>query len=359
MRTTTDPAELCRLFAAAAQEYSQRQLSYQEDMVNAFFGLSVPFDQLLESGSIFGCPYSMLLNTLTWCDLRVNTSQTALPKRRMATKQPDIAVLPSWAWASYNGPIKLTAIPYTFPQSVCRFYGLQTVSNDLPRFSFPEAGTNKGLPCACNLTEHKIKMMRNQHLLVKTRIVTVSILAEGDEKLIPGQADLFTTEGQDLGPCDFRGQTTLDKLDGSEVTLMQLYARQNKGKPGSACVLVLKACRWLDRVTAASDYEPQKHCLEGHTNDSTAYEVLRDAIPDMLDPAKFIPQLAIEPPNPSTHKTFQESLSTTGCPEALIIGEDNVPEPEDVLYATRLGIAYVKVEQWIDMKPKSSLVFLG
>ena len=358
MRQTADPAQLCRLFAAAAQEYSQRELSYQEDVVNAFFGLCSLFDQLLKTESFLGCPKSMLLNALTWKDPRVNIAASQLPKRRMLTKQSDVAALPTWAWASYDGPVKLTAIPYTFAQSACRLYDSQKPLAALQELVSATRTSERDVLCTCNFPEHRIEIAYGRHFFISTKAITLTVSAEGDEKLMPGQADLATLADRHLGPCDFRGQATLDQLHLSEVTLMQLYAGQNSGKPGSVCALVLRTCRLIDSVLTLREKASGDNNSGNVENQLTAAQAVRSFAEDALRPANLMPQLAIDPPEPAEHKTFKQSLWTKGCPQEVIVKEGDVSKPEDVLVGTRLGISYVNMKEWVALEPKSSLIVL-
>ena len=222
MRKTTDPAKLCGLFAAAAQEYSSRILSYQEDALGAFYGLLQLFTELSGANeTVGGCPGSMLLNGLTWKDPRTNTPAQQIAKRRMCTKTPGTAVLPSWVWCSYDGPVKLRATPHCYEQSVCQIY--QPLSeHTVPQSSLYGILHNH----SCSIDSHSLPISNHIYLPVRSRTAILTVFADGDEQLMPGQADLSDSEGESLGPCDFRGQCTLNELHESEVTFLQLFFRR-------------------------------------------------------------------------------------------------------------------------------------
>ncbi|EXJ68587.1 uncharacterized protein A1O5_08381 [Cladophialophora psammophila CBS 110553] len=340
MRKTTDPADLCRLFAAAAQEYSSRRLTYQEDTIRAFRGVLSMFCQLLNGPATSACPDCMVLNSLTWRDPRTNTSSSHLAKRRMCSDSPQTAVLPSWVWCSFDGPVKMTSIPYCYSQSVCNIFAFANKTNELAML-FPKIAA--GECCTCSHPEHKIKVRNPMPLPVKTKAITFPILAEGDDELIPGQADLSTSEGVTLGPCDFRGQCSLDQLHGSTVTLMQLFSEVETKPAPHVTALVLRTCRLQESVDTVLG-SPE---LQGN-------------ITSLLSPVRKIPQIATEPPIPdvAAHKTFGRSLVSFGCPESLQIQAGTVPALENVLVGTRIGMAYVGCKQWIRLQPKDSVVFL-
>lgn len=339
MRKTTDPAQLCRLFAAAAQEYSSRKLSFQEDAINAFYGMLSLFEQLFSRQSICACPESMLLNCFTWRDPRVNTPASELSTRRMCKKISDTAVLPSWTWSSYDGPMHITAIPYCYTQSACQIYRPPSLPNQLVKL-FPRV--YDGLCCTCCKTEHQIKVLHPMPLIVRTKTITMSIDADGDDEMMPGQADLSTIDGQYLGPCDFRGQSSLNQLHRTEVTFMQIYAAHSKNKPTHVAALVLRSCRLLDSLQDV----PGAH--------------VQDVVTNLVQPQNKLTQIAIEPPlsSSATNSSFSQSLLHEGCPEALQNKADSKLDPKTILVASRLGIAFINYKQWTQLQSRDSILFL-
>lgn len=345
LRKTTDLAKLCRLFTTAAQEYSSRTLSYQEDAISAFYGLLELFTQLFRAHPVSGCPGSLLLNALTWKDSRRNISSADLAKRRMCTKSPNTPVLPTWMWCSYDGPIELTALPSCYTKSVCHIHDPQWESegynSSFSRFSAAICHT-------CSIPSHTTPVHHPMPLPIKTKSAGLCVLARGDDASMPGRANMFTVDGEKLGACDFRGQCTLDRLDGSEITFVQLYSDSYYTILPSVTVLVLETCKLKETIGAFDIGELQK------------------VIAELLQPNRRLPQIAVEPPewDVAAHQAYEEDddirirLVSKLCPEAIQVHPGCVPDIDNVLVGSRIGIASIGLEQWIMLQPKESLVFL-
>jgi hypothetical protein len=163
-----------------------------------------------------------------------------------------------------------------------------------------------------------------------------------------GRANLFTVDGEKLGACDFRGQCTLDRLDGSEVTFVQLYSDSYYTILPSVTVLVLETCKLKETIGAFEIGELQK------------------VIAELLQPNRRLPQIAVEPPewDVAAHQAYEEDddirirLVSKLCPEAIQVHPGCVPDIDNVLVGSRIGIASIGLEQWIMLQPKESLVFL-
>jgi hypothetical protein len=161
--------------------------------------------------------------------------------------------------------------------------------------------------------------------------------------MMPGQADLSTTDDQRLGSSDFRGQCSLDEVNGSEVTFMQLYAGADRNREYPyVTVLMLRTCKLQDSLSKINEPE------------------FRDHILSLAKPSRRLPQTATEPPLSDTagHETFKKSLVQAGCPEILQINDTELPNTTDILVGARIGIAYISHKQWMKMQPQDTLVFL-
>lgn len=359
--------ELGSVFGAAVVEYSKRDLSYQEDALIAFDGLFNLLCYLLKTEGSFGCPNSMLLNCLTWLPRPQISITSEFPVRRMVAPDnySDVSLpfLPSWSWAAWRGKIKLTSVPYTYPASAAHIFQPQKpLSKHLP---IPRIfSSNLGYALSPAFGKPNPYFYRSTLLPIYAKVATVTVTAESYVET-PGQVDLYDqTTGAILGPCDFRGQADLlSDIHEKPVTFLQLYIEQNKGKPGSTSLIVLRPFRLQDLPQTApvdSDIEAAKDELER-------------LFAQFFDFQYRIPQITVEPPE-EHESLFQNSLwydnSTQGCPQPLRLDDLASLNPEDSkdwarkislsdkCLATRIGRAYMNVDQWLKAKPKDTCVIL-
>lgn len=83
--------------------YSARKLSYEEDVLNAFAGISAVISQAGQTASIDGLPEVVLASCLLW-----TSKGEQAPRRRLDRNGQ--ALLPSWTWAAWEGPVVYPSI---------------------------------------------------------------------------------------------------------------------------------------------------------------------------------------------------------------------------------------------------------
>ncbi|KAL9619785.1 MAG: hypothetical protein Q9160_005621 [Pyrenula sp. 1 TL-2023] len=359
--------ELGSIFGAAVEEYSTRNLSYQEDALIAFDGLFNLLCHFLKTEGSFGCPNSMLLNCLTWLPRPQVSTASDFPVRRIIPPNDysDVSLpfLPSWSWAAWRGKIKLTSVPYTYPSSAALIFQPQKpLKRHLP---IPRIfKSNLGYALSPDFGEPNPQLYRSTLLPIYAKVATITVKAEYYDEA-PGQADLYDQiTGASLGPCDFRGQADLSSdIHEKPITFLQLYIEQNNGNPSTASLLVLRA--W--------DLQDLSQTAPTQSNTEAAAVELERHFAKFFDLSCRIPQLTVEPPK-EHQNLFQKSIwhdnPSQGCPQPLRLDDlaslstkDSKDwarkiSLSDKYLATRIGRAYMNVDQWLKAEPRDTCVIL-
>lgn len=104
-----------RAFAALAEEYATRDLTYASDTVNAFAGILTPMGQWFPGGLLFGVAEFTFDAGLLW-DVR---RSGAVMRSTESPVNGELA-FPSWSWISWQGALKLNlwgeGEDYNFPR---------------------------------------------------------------------------------------------------------------------------------------------------------------------------------------------------------------------------------------------------
>lgn len=109
MFTTTFPD--FRTYGFMVSTFMARQLTFQEDVLAAFAGLTTALTYTFDGGFLCGLPVLAFDVALLWLP-------NATLKRRIDFRSPlKSAILPSWAWAGWVGSIGLTETNFVFPGS--------------------------------------------------------------------------------------------------------------------------------------------------------------------------------------------------------------------------------------------------
>ena len=94
------------------QEYTRRELSYQEDILHAFAGIQRVLDIELQSDSWYGLPLGHLDLALLWRPVQVLQRRTQKSDSTGSHEE-----LPTWSWAGWIGPIEhWTQFPVSYSQ---------------------------------------------------------------------------------------------------------------------------------------------------------------------------------------------------------------------------------------------------
>jgi len=90
-----DPAAAISSYISCVEAYSRRHLSYADDGLNAFAGISKVLESDLETTLFYGLPIKYFELALLW-------SPKANQSRREA--------FPSWSWAGWSGPVDISSV---------------------------------------------------------------------------------------------------------------------------------------------------------------------------------------------------------------------------------------------------------
>jgi hypothetical protein len=90
-------------YSRLVQDYSQRQLTFREDIVPAFSGITTTVSQSFQNGFIFGLPELFFDVALLW---RFEISKDGMGiayKMTIGDMTHSMAKLPSWSWMGWHG----------------------------------------------------------------------------------------------------------------------------------------------------------------------------------------------------------------------------------------------------------------
>ena len=334
----------CRMYAAAVEEYTKRELSYQTDGLNAFQGLSTLIGQILGCGMFLGSPTTMLLNILTWRPESMIADKADWPQRRMMLDTADgksekhlRPLYPSWGWVSWRGPLRFQLFPYIFLDSQARFFDChdQNVFTRIPsrphlryRFCTASAGgdddesewVDKTLPLVTKIAHFRI---------------------EPDED-VPGHVEIFTATGASAGSCDVRGIVDTEDLvlQSYEAIFAQIWCEHRRSKGSNCNAVLLKTFDW----------PVSEGCSSGSD--------IKQTLAEEAKVAALLPITSAQ----SMRKDEKFLNGIKGeCPQSLIVEHrpEKVYAQSNVLLATRLGVGYIDFDAWVEAEPQDALIFLG
>ena len=96
-------------YTELVQIYTQRQLTYKSDILNAFGGIVSMLERTLDKGFKYGLPEAFLETALLW-----------MPAGRIKRRDAEIALLdgqkqnfPTWSWCGWEGPVSYSSMTQT------------------------------------------------------------------------------------------------------------------------------------------------------------------------------------------------------------------------------------------------------
>jgi hypothetical protein len=97
------------LYMALVKRYTLRNLSYPEDVIDAFSAISLSFESHYSTRIQKGIPEPVFLYFLCWLGIKT------LRRRKQVLDQPlhPSRVFPSWSWVGWEGPISFVATHYS------------------------------------------------------------------------------------------------------------------------------------------------------------------------------------------------------------------------------------------------------
>ena len=322
---------LIRLYDAAVEEYSRRQLSFQMDGLNAFQGLAGLLGRTYSTEILYGCPRAIIVNCFLWTVVDSATYDISQHPQRRRCGRPDgnysdkhlRPLLPSWAWAGWTGHFKIMGLPYYFLDSdvqVLEGAHLPAIrAPPLSKYNFKTDGD-----------DYQIRGI----LPLFTRTASLPLVPH---KEFPGILMLQNADGdyaQEINACGMQG--SWDKAVEGGV-LIQIWVQTSKGNQNVVCVLFVEV-----------HDVPE---LQGNSGDSLGAELLYNSASKPLTA-----QRSRYANDPSFRKNMPEK-----CPKELHIGSLAQSDLQNrrPLLCTRVGVGFMKLRDWLDVKPEPRIILLA
>lgn len=352
------PSDNFRIYAAAVEEYTMRNLSYQSDGLNAFKGMSALLGRQLQSEMMYGCPRNMLVNCLTWRPVKVSLDPIDTPERRMTVRKEDARgtdqslrpLLPSWAWPAWKGHLKVQQYPYYYAGTellVLEHYlgGVPQVKADAQtRHRFMTMMPSKEQPGYIDgLLPVFTKTSRRSQPIDQAGLYGLV------DDTVPNVLELYTTAGSFAGEIHTVGSHHL------VVSSLASDGSLDLGPSGKFALLQI----WAG-VPSSPKITPQVNVMLVET-----FEMSKETLNDMnqvFGSMNTLPQHG----RPSTAqrarwKVGDEKLPL-GAPEKLIMGVkdgESVEEIPCVILASKVGMGTVNFKEWMEAGTQETIVLLG
>jgi hypothetical protein len=94
--------EYCQLFQSLLNVYSQRQLSFESDILDAFSGICTSLADTQDDEFFWGLPQSVFTWALTWNVLGKHTRRTTRMQSISSVRGVEQVAIPSWTWAAWG-----------------------------------------------------------------------------------------------------------------------------------------------------------------------------------------------------------------------------------------------------------------
>ncbi|KAL5360838.1 heterokaryon incompatibility protein-domain-containing protein [Aspergillus floccosus] len=316
-RIDREPEVRGKVYVAAVEEYSVRQLSYQSDGLNAFYGMSTYFGRLFQSEMIYGCPKRMLVDCLKWTSPLVGPDSWP-ERRRLDDGGP---LFPSWAWVAWKGAVNVelrssyfwgSQIKFLEPSCFARIPYTPALRQD---FAVEPVDNRE---CLGGILPFITKMGRFQ-------LVGLDL---------QGFADIYTLDGAYVGDCDVRGCLELEENQRLDAHIIQIMMRHRMGQASHCSAMVVRPHAWPPGSGLAAELAAQ--ALTATSFPATARQMYTTAAEDEL-PRK-----------------------EAACPPGIKISDSTKGiGPDQFVLATRLGTAHIEAAVWESADLVDTVVFLG
>ncbi|KAL4926033.1 HET domain-containing protein [Aspergillus undulatus] len=338
------------MYGGMVREYTQRELSHQEDGLNAFRGTESLIGEILGCETIAGCPVRLLVNCLAWELRDIACARDEWPLRRMSRGKKDdknvhndqhlIPLLPSWAWVAWKGAFSVRH------QSVN--IGSELKLLDPARFS--------PIPVSDAPSRYKFAITNGiggqQEGLLKDALPVLARVSQGyfrttassDDSPLPpwlseiddlatGFVDITTLDGKVVGNCDVRGMVDPKLVsNGQEAVILQLAVQPSES---GRCIMLLAQLHDL------LDNQP-----------ALAQQLVAEAAG-----SKAVLQSFTQGPV-ERNRGHKKGIMPEECAEELVV-PDSIPSSIVApLVATRLGVGRIDGGAWRESRPETCLVFL-
>ncbi|KAJ0417482.1 heterokaryon incompatibility protein-domain-containing protein [Aspergillus carlsbadensis] len=323
-------------YGAAMREYTRRELTYQEDGLNAFRGMERLLGDYMGCETMAGCPLPLLANCLEWQLQDILCAEEDWPVRRMLRDRKDgknesdlhlIPLLPSWAWAGWKGALRLRRAKKYPPGSELRILE-PNVFSPIPDLAI---GSRYKFALTAGSSEQKGRFLKDTlPALAKVSRGHFQVTAMDDA---PGYLQISTLDGQVVGECDVRGTHDTKPLSAAQdAILLQLHISPKEGTLNFTSIVLL---------------------IQLHDLLESRPELAQRLVTEAGD-AKEIQTFPQQPLSASARKR----VMLHECPSELVVSKPVPLSLGTPLVATRLGLGWVKGDVWRESRPDISLVFL-
>jgi hypothetical protein len=152
LKPRTDPAAAISAYISCVEAYSRRDLTYAEDGLNAFAGISKILETHLETALMYGLPIKYFELALLWA-----------PTGKNFTRRGSF---PSWSWAGWSGGVNISPIH----RATDRVHRVKMIKDD---YEYYEPSLDRFLPMK---SYHERTHLRVANLNVQaTNVPTQSI----------------------------------------------------------------------------------------------------------------------------------------------------------------------------------------
>ncbi|KAL2827779.1 heterokaryon incompatibility protein-domain-containing protein [Aspergillus cavernicola] len=328
------------MYAAAVREYTRRELTYQQDGLNAFRGIERLFRVFIGCQTIAGCPMPLLLSGLAWNlqDIFGNWPLRRMSRDRKAQENDDndlhlIPLLPSWTWAAWKGSFRIRLKQMYLQGSELKVFEPSQFSPIPAASSTTSSGYKFALTGGSRGQRGKNFLKNVLPVLAKVSRDHFQITATEN-----GFVDISTPDGQLVGDCDVRGMLDISTLStAQDAVLAQLCIDPVDGKLDFTCTVLLIQLHDL------CDTQTQPALARKLVTEAASSTMVHDfAFQQIQDDARFRGRIRLQE-----------------CPGDLVVPQSVPSSITTPLLATRIGLGYVRGASWRDSRPSDSLVFLA
>lgn len=97
--------DISTLYKAAVKIYTQRSLSFESDIVNAFFGIASALEMSHGGCVLYGLPECILDRAILWVPSATTCQRSPIRMSTLSELDRTLA-FPSWSWAGWDGPVQ-------------------------------------------------------------------------------------------------------------------------------------------------------------------------------------------------------------------------------------------------------------
>jgi hypothetical protein len=107
--------QILEIYINIIGQYTEKKLSFSEDILSAFAGISGVFQHVFRCPILFGLPENFLFYALLWTPSGGFSEGQSRRNICPSNNSSNALYLPSWSWAGWEGPVNYSILPlYSF-----------------------------------------------------------------------------------------------------------------------------------------------------------------------------------------------------------------------------------------------------